>query len=83
MLDAQLLIVGGLTVKTAYTTVTAVLVCPFISTEHSYIWLRWKVNFREQLQEQVRVTVRKSCIFEKSEMTILMVIRYVENYSEE
>lgn len=41
-------------------------------------WLRWKVNLRKQLQEEIRVTVRESCVFQKSEMTISIALNMLK-----
>lgn len=36
------------------------------------------MNLRKQLQEEIRVTVRESCVFEKSEMAILIVLKMLK-----
>lgn len=41
-----------------------------------------KVDFRKQLQEETGATVRKVMFLKKSEMTILVVRRYIENIQE-
>lgn len=74
--DAKLADVGEPTVKNAYRGNSG----PGVSFHkcRTLRWRRWKVNLRKQLQEEIRVTVRESCVFEKSEMAILIVLKMLK-----